>query len=265
MLDENDWLEEVDDLDVDFNHLRRKYVKGGYREGVTAGQEFILQTSFNAGFRESSLYHEKVAQYRGCLSAIMLFLSMDERCPQGTVEKIEDAILRLEKLEDNEKHVNTMLEDRKMSIHLDSKLCNLDSIQPNEQVPIEDGVLDELSVAMKDSFQSVCEDDDVMEESDVEIGKCGSCDCEGNNHSNRRKKNLCRDNESQHDTSGVDVSGICEDVSSSQSRTTSTKKSTKVLSETIVAMQEIVLDQLHYIHSFIDPLMLKKIKDVLTE
>lgn len=267
-MDNDAWFDEVEVLDVDYNHMRRQHVKEGFREGRSAGQEFILQASFNAGFKTSCNHHEVLATYRGCVSALAMVVSTRHSRPD-IVQVMEKALLSLEKLEEMDEHVDALVDVRMIEVESAGLVINsnggVDGGSRGVAVVLDDD-LDELSTAMKQSLQpSSAHSEDDMEQSGemncVSVdggGCCGGGDANGAGAGGCGVGGGCGSGE--NDEGKLNNSS---EIKLGSSEVTNNQKSCKLLAETRVAMRDIVLDVLQCVEGVIDDHLLQKIKQYI--
>jgi len=101
-----DWLDESENLENDFNSLKHKHTKDGFREGISQGQDYILQAAFNEGFKSSGIFFEKLSHFRGKVSAIYMFLMNQPAFVKETGDQFEALITKLEDFENNQSHID---------------------------------------------------------------------------------------------------------------------------------------------------------------
>jgi len=141
----NDWMEEEEFMEADFQSMRRNLITNGYRDGISEGQEYILQDSFNDGYAKAQQYYEKIAQYRGILSAILLYFISRGKNSKEITKKIEQSITELEKLEaENIPFEQDNLND-KLKRNRDGDNRDLLSEKDSNTMNQDDDYIDEIS------------------------------------------------------------------------------------------------------------------------
>ncbi|XP_057293860.1 protein YAE1 homolog isoform X2 [Hydractinia symbiolongicarpus] len=169
LLSSNDWMEEEEYLGVDYNHMQRKQHTLGFREGVSSGQEYVLQQAFNAGYTFSGPCFERMSHCRGVLSGLLMYLLWKkEKCPNQLIEEIENLISCFEKCECEELHKEELYKQIDHTKHLTTHVKTKQTLELTEDV-IEN--LSDLMNSITNNESVKCENENIDNDNIEEANK----------------------------------------------------------------------------------------------
>lgn len=180
----------------------------------------------------------------------MMFLGSQNKCPQNVLDKLEDAMLKLEKIEEDEMHVEKMLSQRHSDLQLESKLAACTAREVCDEKSVPNSTLDDLASAFGNANTSMgTDEEEPMDEEklvataskNTPCGDQDGCACKANQD---EKEILTFDS--------INDNRQMADTTSNQ----------KLLQETQIKIQEIVLDVFNDIQNLINPLISKKFREI---